>query len=62
MRNIVCLCSHHHGRFKPQHGRLYWELKTGRGYRSEIGDKATLNAVALPDVAHSPVGISPPAR
>ena len=26
MRNIVCLCSHHHGHFKPQHGRLYWEL------------------------------------
>lgn len=26
MRNIVCLCRHHHGRFKPQHGRLYWEL------------------------------------
>lgn len=26
MRNIVCLCQHHHGNFKPQHSRLYWEL------------------------------------
>ena len=26
MRNIVCLCKRHHGYFKPQHSRLYWEL------------------------------------
>lgn len=26
LRNIVCLCQRHHGFFKPQHGRLYWEL------------------------------------
>jgi len=26
MRNIVCLCRHHHGHFKPEHSRLYWEL------------------------------------
>lgn len=26
MRNIVCLCSHHHLHFKPQHSQLYWEL------------------------------------
>lgn len=26
MRNIVCLCKRHHGFFKPQHSRLYWEL------------------------------------
>jgi len=25
MRNIVCLCSHHHLHFKPQHSQLYWE-------------------------------------
>ena len=26
MRNIVCLCQRHHGFFKPQHSRLYWEI------------------------------------
>lgn len=26
MRNIVCLCSHHHGNWKPRNSRLYWEL------------------------------------
>ena len=26
LRNIVCLCQRHHGFFKPQHSRLYWEL------------------------------------
>lgn len=26
LRNIVCLCRHHHGSWKPQHSRLYWEL------------------------------------
>jgi hypothetical protein len=26
MRNIVCLCVHHHGHFKPQHSYLYWVL------------------------------------
>jgi hypothetical protein len=26
MRNIVCLCEHHHGFFKPQHPRTYWRL------------------------------------
>lgn len=26
MRNIVCLCAYHHGRWKPQYSRLYWEL------------------------------------
>lgn len=26
LRNIVCLCRHHHGDWKPQHSRLYWEL------------------------------------
>jgi hypothetical protein len=26
LRNIVCLCRHHHGHFKLEHGRLYWEL------------------------------------
>lgn len=26
MRNIVCLCLRHHGYFKPQESKLYWEL------------------------------------
>ena len=26
LKNIVCLCKHHHGYWKPQHSRLYWEL------------------------------------
>lgn len=26
MRNIVCLCAHHHSHFKPQFSRLYWSL------------------------------------
>lgn len=26
MGNIVCLCKRHHGFWKPQHSRLYWEL------------------------------------
>jgi len=26
MRNIVCLCKRHHGFWKPQHSRLYWQL------------------------------------
>jgi hypothetical protein len=26
LRNIVCLCQRHHGFFKPQYSRLYWEL------------------------------------
>ncbi len=26
MRNIVCLCRHHHGHFKPEHSLLYWDL------------------------------------
>ena len=26
MRNIVCLCQRHHGYFKEQNDRLYWEL------------------------------------
>lgn len=26
MRNIVCLCAHHHGHFKPQYSRLYWDI------------------------------------
>lgn len=26
MRNIVCLCQRHHGYFKPQYSRLYWEI------------------------------------
>lgn len=26
MRNIVCLCKRHHGCWKPQYSRLYWEL------------------------------------
>jgi hypothetical protein len=25
-RNIVCLCKHHHGHWKPQHSRQYWTL------------------------------------
>lgn len=29
MRNIVCLCAHHHGNFKPQYSRIYWELMMG---------------------------------
>jgi hypothetical protein len=34
MRNIVCLCQHHHGHFKPQHSRLYWDL-----IREHIGEE-----------------------
>lgn len=26
MRNIVCLCRHHHGHFKPEEPLLYWDL------------------------------------
>ena len=26
MRNIVCLCRHHHGHFKPEHSLEYWML------------------------------------
>lgn len=26
LRNLVCLCRDHHLKFKPQHGRIYWEL------------------------------------
>ena len=26
MRNIVCLCQRHHGYFREQIDRLYWEL------------------------------------
>ena len=26
MRNIVCLCRHHHSHWKPQHSKLYWEI------------------------------------
>ena len=26
LRNIVCLCLRHHGYWKPQNSRLYWEL------------------------------------
>lgn len=26
MRNIVCLCQHHHGYFKPQYSLIYWDL------------------------------------
>lgn len=26
MRNIVCLCQRHHGFWKPQNSRLYWDL------------------------------------
>ena len=26
MRNIVCLCRHHHGHFKPEEPLLYWNL------------------------------------
>lgn len=26
LRNVVCLCRHHHGHFKPQHSEKYWEL------------------------------------
>ncbi len=26
MRNIVCICWRHHGYFKPQHSKLYWEV------------------------------------
>lgn len=26
MRNVVCICLRHHGYFKEQSGRLYWEL------------------------------------
>ena len=26
MRNIVILCRHHHGHFKPQNSLLYWKL------------------------------------
>ena len=26
LRNIVCLCKYHHGYWKPQNSRLYWEL------------------------------------
>jgi hypothetical protein len=33
LRNVVCLCKHHHLNFEPQHGRLYWEL-----IRSHIGE------------------------
>ena len=25
LRNIACLCRDHHLKFKPQHGRVYWE-------------------------------------
>lgn len=25
MRNIICLCVRHHGYYKPQHSRQYWE-------------------------------------
>lgn len=25
-RNIVILCKHHHGHWKPQNSRLYWEI------------------------------------
>lgn len=34
MRNIVCLCKYHHGYWKPQHSRLYWDL-----IRKVIGEK-----------------------
>jgi len=33
-RNVVCLCRNHHVFFKPQHGKLYWEL-----IRKHIGEK-----------------------
>lgn len=26
LKNVVCLCSHHHIHFKPQHSQLYWEF------------------------------------
>jgi hypothetical protein len=26
MRNIVCLCRHHHGHWKPEHSLRYWQL------------------------------------
>ncbi len=26
LRNVICLCKRHHGYFKPQNSRLYWEL------------------------------------
>jgi hypothetical protein len=26
MRNIVCLCAHHHGHWKTRNSRRYWEL------------------------------------
>lgn len=26
MRNIVCLCRHHHGHWKPEHSLRYWKL------------------------------------
>jgi hypothetical protein len=26
MRNIVCLCSHHHGHWKQRNSSLYWEI------------------------------------
>jgi len=34
MRNIVCICRHHHGHFKPEQGMLYWEL-----VRRYVGEK-----------------------
>lgn len=34
MRNIGILCQHHHGNFKPQHSRLYWDL-----IRQHIGEQ-----------------------
>ena len=26
MRNIVCLCRHHHGHYKPEHSLEYWTI------------------------------------
>lgn len=26
LRNIVCLCRHHHGHFKPEQGNIYWAI------------------------------------
>lgn len=34
MRNAVCLCSHHHIHWKPQHSQLYWSF-----IRQIIGEK-----------------------
>jgi hypothetical protein len=53
MRNIVCLCRHHHGQWKPQYSALYWSL-----IRRHIGEQrwAWLERV-IADNRSYPMGI-----